>query len=349
MNNQVRECVLRRLSFVLAWTGLIVFTASTVLGQGPIGDVLPTGEYAATRGIVPAGSYAFDQLESVNNVNGSLSLRLPIAKLPNNRGGRTGFGLDLVYNSAHYDTSADFSNLDGSGHPELTTQLKPSPMNGWRYNYSYSLEFDTRPTQSQDCNTLQGQYYYKLTLVLPDGSRHLLRMTGQIDTPNVGDGYYPYDPNGNPACLGLAQFPSLANNGLNQTYYTTDGTFLTVVVTKTPSYPLYLLVWNLYFPDGSSHYQSGFDPGSPCADNDRESEGTQILGTYVNGNFTTQMTDSVRRMIQVQHTPGMIDLVSITGVNGVSVQWTVAWKYAHGVSRSYQCTQSGYSACSLQL
>src|SRR5215469_6856470 len=53
------------------------------------------------RGFLPAGSYSVSDTESVNETNGTVTVRIPLAKA----GGRNGAGMteDLIYNSALYN------------------------------------------------------------------------------------------------------------------------------------------------------------------------------------------------------------------------------------------------------
>src|SRR5262249_48013713 len=53
------------------------------------------------RGFLPAGVYSLSQTESVNDSTGTVTLRIPLAKL-NGRNGSS-FSLDLIYNSALYN------------------------------------------------------------------------------------------------------------------------------------------------------------------------------------------------------------------------------------------------------
>ena len=61
------------------------------------------------RGIVPNGSYALSDMETIDTTNGNVSLRIPITSLPAGRGGFSQ-SLDLHYNSSIY---TDFVSSSG--------------------------------------------------------------------------------------------------------------------------------------------------------------------------------------------------------------------------------------------
>src|SRR5262245_12375722 len=99
---------------------------------------------------MPAADQLSSPVDSIDPVNGTLHLKIPLASLPRGRAG-SGFDLDLVYDSHLYDINPrtepprppnlepvfvqELSNLDTTG--------------GWRYNTTnYRLEGETR----QDAN-----------------------------------------------------------------------------------------------------------------------------------------------------------------------------------------------------
>ncbi len=213
-----------------AYTGLFIVAAGVVCGQINQTDTSPA------RGIVPTGEYRAEEMGVVNAVSGALYLQVPVTRLPQNRGGQAGFDLSLLYNSGHYDVHTTYAGEISPGEPNPISNLQSSPESGWRYSYQYSLDFERRPVDTHHTLSCQNPidrhnaaYVFRLTLVLPDGSRHLLRMTGQSDTDGdgAGDGYYAYDPNGNWSNSPCASGTNLSGD---RSYYTVDGTYLNVLV-----------------------------------------------------------------------------------------------------------------------
>ena len=161
----------------LAWVGGVPPCAGQDLYQNAV----------AQRGFPPNAYFSFDKLEAISQTTGELTYRIPLAHLPAGRAGLS-LGLNLIYNGALLDFFYWTSGTSGVAEPIL------SQFGGWQYGYNYSLYAETRPLAytSPDCEGQPGrQYFQKLSLITPDGSRHLLKMYGQSDYD--GDGYYQYD------------------------------------------------------------------------------------------------------------------------------------------------------------
>ena len=349
----------------------------TALGSAPAcAQVQLGGDSNPPRGLLPSGVYQADDIETVNPVTGALALHIPITSLPRNQGGGDVFSLDLFYNSPFYN---DFQYYYSP--TELIHNLVASPNTGWRYSFAYSLELEGRPASLPNVNANcptdfssvllanQTNYGNRLTLVLPDGSRHLLRMRDYSDTPgfnpstpNGGDGYYALDPHGDlpPGtwwCPSTSPKPTPITSGYVN-YYTTDGSNLTVVVYQ--NYGLYQtnhnldsLEWTLLFPDGSSHFQEGFAPGSgtlqgaafqictiePCyqitSHYNRHGKGWSIQNATFSGEFALSVQDDVGRNIQITHAGNFMDIVAARGTVGQSLAWTVNWGTLTGLSHDY--------------
>src|SRR5438128_657238 len=79
----------------------VVFAYGALLWQTPA----PPPIVRPDRGFYPTGVYSASDIESINNVNGSLTLRIPLASLPP---GRAGFKADLglAYSSQMFDVQA---------------------------------------------------------------------------------------------------------------------------------------------------------------------------------------------------------------------------------------------------
>jgi hypothetical protein len=380
------------------WLILIGFFASfPCLAQVQLG-----GDLNPPRGILPSGAYRAEDIETINPVTGALSLHLPITSLPRNIGGGEVFSLDLFYNSPFYNVSTDFNNIDTSGNPTLTHRLSSAQNTGWRYSFAYSLEWEKRqvispPTCQNTTDRIaaaQWNYANRLTLVLPDGSRHLLRMRDYADTPvhfnggdssgNGGDGYYPLDPDGKInagnapgnagwVCPGLVPQPAEVTSG-NVNYYTTDGTYLAVIITPnsgfySTNHNVDSLAWSLSFPDGTVYTQSGFAPGAgtlngaslnctpqpgnppcygPSGRFNRHSKGWFTQNLLLNGNFRMDVQDDAGRYIHVTHTGDFQDVIETQG-SGSVLTWQVNWGSTGGAAREYYCTQDQFQNCTLYV
>jgi RHS repeat-associated protein len=229
----------------------------------------------APRGQVPIGSYTFSDLETVDNVSGNLSYRIPLTSFAPDKGGFT-WGLSLVYNSNIYDAVPGMGYEPGyPDTPVVIDSLQPSEFGGWRYaiNYGPQLEACNQNGQGNDygsCVDTQSpaQNVDRLNLIFPDGSHHTLHLQGQPED-QFSLGYTPYDPSGAPAspCQkgsnGNYIYDYLSGN---LTYYTTDSTYIKVVIpTATAGYSCAAVAqnpqnypypiwtnsqWTMYFPDG---------------------------------------------------------------------------------------------------
>jgi len=223
----------------------------------------------APRGQVPIGSYTFSQLETVDNVSGNLSYRIPLTSFAPDQGGFT-WGLSIVYNSNIYDVvpQPGTEPAPNNDTPVLINSLQPSEFGGWRYavNYGLQLEQCNQNGQGNDWGSCVDPYtpqqnLNRLNLIFPDGSHHTLHLQGQPED-QYSLGYSPYDPSGWPATSCQKRGQGYLYNYLygNLTYYTTDSTYIKVVIPATTgSYsctnpgvmPAWQdSQWTMYFPDG---------------------------------------------------------------------------------------------------
>src|SRR5262245_57720577 len=61
------------------------------------------GQTSQQRGFEPGASYPLSDIETINTMNGNLSIHLPLGKLPVGRGGFSG-QVNLHYDSKLYDS-----------------------------------------------------------------------------------------------------------------------------------------------------------------------------------------------------------------------------------------------------
>jgi len=266
--------------------------------------------------------------------------------------GDPGFVLKLTYNSAIYDVNPGNQNQDNSGNHVPTNNLGPTFGAGWIYNTQYSIELTTRPNPNPantwpcPASNLQLQYFYRMTLVLPDGSRHLLRLAGQDVYQQTEDGYYQYQPNGVAAVhCGNPTAQSSPLTGV-LTYYTADATFLNVSI-NTATCANYqasgVCPWTLYYPDGSNLTQQTLGAGNFTLLS-RTGNATTVAQAHAGSIWTTTISDSANppRSITLQTTGGVTDTITILGVYGHPVQTSVTWRTASMPARTYMCAPNGY-------
>ncbi len=145
-------------------------------------------------------------------------------------------GLNLVYNSEIYDVA--YTSSDGNPSAVQTLEFSATG-GGWNYGYDYSLVPETMDASGVygACETgYSGPFYYKLSLVTPDGSHHTLL---NASYPITGyPGYFATSYNGWGVC-----YTGTTPPGINATYYTADGSYLRLTM-QSSGY------WTLDFPDG---------------------------------------------------------------------------------------------------
>ncbi|MGA2435701.1 MAG: hypothetical protein ABSG25_10490, partial [Bryobacteraceae bacterium] len=241
MTKQSRALIQRFL--LIAGLCLILGPVARAQNNDP---VVPTPDTTA-RGFYPGGSFSLSDIESVDNVSGNMMLHFPIAKLPPGRGGSS-FALNLVYNSAIYDSNST-QVIPSGGQPGsgvLQTTYAMSTVGGWKYAYEYLLGWDLYPkSNTPSCNPGSPFFDdYKAYIVMSDGSRRNLRLEGYTDngtgTSAGGTSWYAISPFGDQSPCGGSVTVS---NPL--VYITTDGSYIRVEtnpVNKT---------WTMFLPDGT--------------------------------------------------------------------------------------------------
>lgn len=238
--------------------------------------------FRPARGFQPAGSYAVSQLDSINNVTGGVTVRIPLARVSGRNG--AGLSLGLIYNSALYNLQTqpadeyrvmDYATSMGT---VSLNMLNVSNGGGWRYSHRYSLDIDSRG------GSVPGT---RVTLVTGDGGSHQLWLRVPVAGQNDTDGYSQFDITGT-NINGM-------HIGPNLTYYTTDGSFIRVEVVVGST-------WTAYFPNGD--YVSG--PIGKDADQvcDRNSNCTHITNTVDPDNLwitTTELADDFGRKVIISY------------------------------------------------
>ncbi|HEY3579656.1 MAG TPA: hypothetical protein VGK82_03900, partial [Pyrinomonadaceae bacterium] len=201
------------------------------------------------RGTRPNGSYSISDIENISLQNGNVNLTIPLASLPPLAGGKLSWSLNAQYNSKVWDVSRTQQigqSFDGTPQYYVVDNVQQSDRGGWRITGQYSLEirdahqdFDYQMPpvgQEPDYSLMVNHTWYKVVLIMPDGSEHELRPVDY--TPFTGSkeflfGYYYQAP---------------SNTGTMR-YYSYDGSFIYATIAASGD-------WTAYLPDGTRVMQT---------------------------------------------------------------------------------------------
>jgi hypothetical protein len=205
---------------------LIAFLGSSIVARADIARIFPG------LGFQPNHSYALSDIEAIDAASGSLSLHIPITKLPAAAAGFAA-GINLIYNNKYW-----VLNRAGS-----FTELDMATSGGWRLAMAPGL--DREGVQVDDnhgvCNIYNNNLLH-LKLTDPDGGLRTFYLSYPAMTQMAGcDDAAAYDM-------------SLFNQAAPSIWYTADGSFLRLEVDATttgPSWP-YNAAWTVFRPDGTS-------------------------------------------------------------------------------------------------
>ena len=132
----------------------------------------------------------------------------------------------------------------------------------------------------------------------------------------------------------------------DRTYYTTDGSFLTVLVRNTSGQCSSALVdcpWTLYFPDGSQMAQETFSMGNFVLTS-RTGNQTALTRTRGGGITTTEIKDSSNRALTLRQAyygnpmTATTDTITAAGTDGAPLETKVAWQLYTIPRRTYTCS-----------
>lgn len=150
------------------------------------------------RGAMPNGSYSVSDIENISLQNGNVNLEIPLAALPPVAGGKLSWVIKAHYNSKLWDlTRTQLDAEDMEWHPYVVDNPQLSDRGGWRISGQYIIEirpaswdFDYAmpPSDAIPYNEYQllvNYTWYKVVLVMPDGSEHELR---PVDYSAAADG-----------------------------------------------------------------------------------------------------------------------------------------------------------------
>ena len=220
----------------------LILNAAAVFAQTPAAR--------PDRGVTPNGSYSVSEIENISLQNGNINLSIPLASLPAIAGGKLSWTLNAQYNSKIWDvvrTEAIGEAFDLSEHYYVVDSVQQSDRGGWRITGQYGidirdahLDFDYQlpPVADEpDYSLMVNQSWYKVVMVMPDGSEHELR---PVD-------YSPF--NGGKEFL-FGYYSQTPYTHGTMRYYSYDGSFIFATITASGD-------WTAYLPDGTRVTQSG--------------------------------------------------------------------------------------------
>ncbi len=298
---------------VLSITASILFVcAGNSFGQQS-GPGVSYPDTAPQRGVAPVGAYTFDKLETINKFNGNLTYSIPLTSMPLGRGGMT-VPLNLVYNSGLYDFTYYYTYTQQYTHFQtwLNQSLTSDISGGWRLTARYGFYFESKPIAQGDLSCNSGAEN-RTSLLMPDGSRHLLQFPGFQQGYTSNDGYYPWSYTGGaPGC------PSSYHPALTGTVntFTSDGSFIRV------SYNTSTGITVITLPDATTVTISSSGVETIADRNGNTVTDTLYQSTTTSGMYEL-LSDPWGRTIKIQQPlTGYGYTVTQAGFGGSPLTWT---------------------------
>ncbi len=301
------------------------------------------------RGFYPNGSFSPSEFDTVNNVTGNVIARVPITSFAPNRGGAQ-FGVNLIYNSAIYDTRSATGTVSPSGLLYGYQALQKSEYGGWQLGYQYGLEYETRPA-GPSCSAASPESFrvHKMYLRTPDGSLHTLRLHALADV--AGDGFFGVGPNKEKLCVGNGNDDAAPPGAGDLVYTTTDGTYIRVeigysftlagcsIAANSPDYWTCRL-WRAFLPDGTEIRGHGKRVLTMIDRNGNE----VYLSSYVSqtGNTVDLLEDQAGRFIEIEKfVSPRKDVVRRLGFGQQLLEWEIQYQTIEAISNVYyQCANN---------
>lgn len=229
----------RQLLFAVAF---IISCSSAAFGQAAA---------RPDRGTMPNRTYSVSDIENVSLQNGNVNLSIPLAALPPIAGGKLSWVVSANYNSKLWNVTREQRNADPlEWQPYVIDTPQLSDQGGWRIGGWYGFQFRNATEDfvrlvytpnsglpPQELDWLNNHQWWKVVLVMPDGSEHEFRATDFSGSAYQGSqdflrGYYRVKPEGSP-----------------MRYYSVDGSYMFATISST-------LEWTVYMPDGTRIIQT---------------------------------------------------------------------------------------------
>ena len=281
------------------------------------------------RGINPIGSYAVSDIESVNLINGNMSLAIPLAALPPMAGGELSRALRAHFNSKLWNTKLREVEDPGGNYVEETLQL--SNEGGWRISTPYVLWFRHRdadyqaivPTLDDPSDPLNQElrrYTYKMVLTTPDGASHELRPVDYPSSPGFFDftrGYYK-------------DSPQTTSINASMRYYSFDGSHLWARIDPFGTNPT---SWSVYMPDGTVIELSNGIQRIKDTNGNKIKIWTDIAGSVSTTHYQDELTG--REIKYIYNSSTNTGQTQYQTVGGSWVTIDINWGTTHVFGRGY--------------
>lgn len=311
---------------------LIALSLASIIS--PLSAQIPANANFIERGILPTSSTDSGDQDAVNMQTGFLLYNIPLYRFPAGHAGST-FDFGLIYNSAIW----------GPATPPYS-YTPDAAGGGWKYSAYYELFWENRSIIS--CT--EAPKGNRLSVVFPDGSRHLLHLKGAKGSPlgtvmaSDSEGYYDYGPDGRSYGGCGPAFPV----GTILVYYTSDSTFLRVEIERGSGN------WTLFFPDGSrvlNDLGSGapvtFQSNNKVIDRNGNEISFVISHPAGDGEPRLEIKDSTLRTLTMSaalNSQGVaLDTITASGYNGQPRAWKVQWAIYNAADAV--CLPDGPPAC----
>ena len=140
------------------------------------------------RGAMPNRTYSLSEIEAISLQNGNVNLSIPLASLPPIAGGKLSWTVSASYNSKLWNVLRVQGEAPGDLQWNPFVVDAPSLDGGWKIGGRYVMNFRSSnedfyrvfyPGNSglpaQELHFLNNFNYFKMVLVMPDGSDHEFR------------------------------------------------------------------------------------------------------------------------------------------------------------------------------
>jgi RHS repeat-associated protein len=174
------------------------------------------------RGIMPGTFQVASNDDDISINSGAVMYRVPLYHFPGGPGS-VPMDIGLVYNSSIWETDTTPAQAPA---PQYVQYYQSTTGGGWNYSFNYQLTVE----QAADLNhCVGGCLFYRLNIIFPDGSRHLLRQAG---TGSAFNGFSEFAP-----------------GSATTSYFTDDGTYARVEI---PASSTTNPAWTLFLPNGTT-------------------------------------------------------------------------------------------------
>jgi RHS repeat-associated protein len=237
------------------------------------------------RGAAMNRNYFVSDIENINLQNGNVNLSVPLASLPPIAGGKLSWRISANYNSKIWDVVKVQEEPLGSVFLPYVVDV-PSASGGWTIGGQYSIvfrnaiddfdriQYDLSSGLSQgEIDLLNNYQWWKVLLVMPDGSEHELRPLDHGSYSGFQDflrGYYNVIPSGGPI-----------------RYYSLDGSYLYAKISSNVD-------WTVTTPDGTRIIQT---PDGVQRIQDTNGNKIKIFGDTNGGHFQDEQTGREIRVV----------------------------------------------------